>query len=338
MYKRQVLEESYKLYGSTGAREKAGNIMYAMGITQFTHGSQNVRACAMVQLLLGNMGIPGGGVNAQRGQSNVQGSTDMAIPVSYTHLDVYKRQAWWSVVLAAFFAVGIAKELMGGLGWNRFNPALFGLAAITLLAPVYVGSTAPFGALRQFFGPLDVITQATPLALLKQGMLDQLSLSGLFIASPGGALGETSAIALIIGGVYLLYKQHIRWQIPVSMIVTVLVVAVFWGDPLENIAAGIPLYHVLAGGLLLGAFFMATDWVTSPITSKGEVIFGIAIGILVMLFRKAFGPTEGVAFSILIMNAFVPLIDRLTRRPKFGELPVERAAAVPAGPPVTKSN
>lgn len=246
--------------------------------------------------------------------------------------------AWWSAVLAAFFAVGIAKELMGGLGWNRFNPALFGLAAITLLAPVYVGSTAPFGALRQFFGPLDVITQATPLALLKQGMLDQLSLSGLFIASPGGALGETSAIALIIGGVYLLYKQHIRWQIPVSMIVTVLVVAVFWGDPLENIAAGIPLYHVLAGGLLLGAFFMATDWVTSPITSKGEVIFGIAIGILVMLFRKAFGPTEGVAFSILIMNAFVPLIDRLTRRPKFGELPVERAAAVPAGPPVTKSN
>jgi len=90
--------------------------------------------------------------------------------------------------------------------------------------------------------------------------------------------------------------------------------------------------------LLLGAFFMATDWVTSPITTKGEVIFGIAIGILVMLFRKALGPTEGVAFSILIMNAFVPLIDRLTRRPKFGELPVKKAAVVPAGPSVSKSN
>lgn len=246
--------------------------------------------------------------------------------------------AWWSVVLAAFFAVGIAKELMGGLGWNRFNPALFGLAAITLLAPLYVGSTASFAPLRQFFGPLDVITQATPLALLKQGLYDQLSLSRLLIASPGGALGETSALALIIGAAYLLYKKQIRWQIPVSMIGTVLLIAIFWGNPLENIAAGVPLYHIFAGGLLLGAFFMATDWVTSPITTKGEVIFGIAIGILVMLFRKALGPTEGVAFSILIMNAFVPLIDRLTRRPKFGELPVKKAAVVPAGPSVSKSN
>ncbi len=245
---------------------------------------------------------------------------------------------WWSVVLAAFFAVGIAKELMGGLGWNRFNPALFGLAAITLLAPLYVGSTASFAPLRQFFGPLDAITQATPLALLKQGLYDQLSLSGLLIASPGGALGETSALALLIGGAYLLYKKQIRWQIPLSMIGTVLLIALFWGNPLENITAGVPLYHIFAGGLLLGAFFMATDWVTSPITTKGEFIFGIAIGILVMLFRKALGPTEGVAFSILIMNAFVPLIDRLTRRPKFGELPVKKAAVGPARPSVSKSN
>lgn len=246
---------------------------------------------------------------------------------------------WWTVVLGAFFAVGIAKELMGGLGWNRFNPALFGLAAVTLLAPLYVGTTSTFAApLRQFFGSLDVITQATPLALLKQGLYDQLSLSGLLIASPGGALGETSALALIIGGAYLLYKKQIRWQIPASMIATVLVIATFWGNPLENIAAGVPLYHVLAGGLLLGAFFMATDWVTSPITAKGELVFGIAIGILVMLFRKALGPTEGVAFSILIMNAFVPLIDRLTKRPKFGEIPAKKAAVAPARPAVSKGN
>ena len=141
----------------------------------------------------------------------------------------------------------------------------------------------------------------------------------MLIASPGGALGETSALALIIGGAYLLYKKQIRWHIPVSMIGTILVIATFWGNPLANIAAGIPLYHIFAGGVLLGAFFMATDWVTSPVTTKGQVIFGIAIGVLVMLFRKALGPTEGVAFSILIMNAFVPMIDRLTRRPKFGE-------------------
>jgi len=118
----------------------------------------------------------------------------------------------------------------------------------------------------------------------------------------------------------------------------VLILAIFWGNPLENIASGIPLYHIFAGGLLLGAFFMATDWVTSPITEKGELIFGIAIGILVMLFRKALGPTEGVAFSILIMNAFVPLIDRLTKRPKFGEVPAKKAAVAPAGTAVSKSN
>lgn len=245
---------------------------------------------------------------------------------------------WWSVILGAFFAEGIAKELMGGLGWNRFNPALFGLVAVTLLAPLYVGTTATFAPLRQFFGPLDALTQATPLALIKQGLYEQISLSRLFLLSPGGALGETSALALFIGGAYLLYKKHIRWQTPVSIIGTVLILAIFWGNPLENIASGIPLYHIFAGGLLLGAFFMATDWVTSPITEKGELIFGIAIGILVMLFRKALGPTEGVAFSILIMNAFVPLIDRLTKRPKFGEVPAKKAAVAPAGTAVSKSN
>ncbi|HOB28319.1 MAG TPA: RnfABCDGE type electron transport complex subunit D [Bacillota bacterium] len=245
--------------------------------------------------------------------------------------------SWWTAVLAAFFAVGIAKELMGGLGWNRFNPALFGLVAVTLLAPLYVGANPSFAPLRQYFGPLDVITQATPLALIKQGAFEQLSLSQMLIASPGGALGETSALALIIGGAYLLYKKQIRWHIPVSMIGTILVIATFWGNPLANIAAGIPLYHIFAGGVLLGAFFMATDWVTSPVTTKGQVIFGIAIGVLVMLFRKALGPTEGVAFSILIMNAFVPMIDRLTRRPKFGELPVKKEAVVPTKPSVSKS-
>ncbi len=246
--------------------------------------------------------------------------------------------SWWTAVLAAFFAVGIAKELMGGLGWNRFNPALFGLVAVTLLAPLYVGSNASFAQLRPNLGALDVITQATPLALIKQGLLEQLSLSQLFIASPGGALGETSAIALIIGGAYLIYKKHIRWQIPVAIIASVFLITLFWGNPLDNIAAWLPLYHVLAGGLLLGAFFMATDWVTSPITARGGVIFGVAIGILIVIFRNLLGPTEGVAFSILIMNACVPLIDRLTKKAKFGEVPVHKAAVLPAEPSVSKSN
>lgn len=243
--------------------------------------------------------------------------------------------AWWVAVLATFFAVGIAKELMGGLGWNRFNPALFGLVAITLLAPLYVGINPSFALVRPYFGSLDVITQATPLALMKQGAFGQLSLSQMLIASPGGALGETSALALIIGGLYLLYKKHIGWHIPVSIIGTVLVVSAIWNP--AGIAAGIPLFHVLAGGVLIGAFFMATDWVTSPITTKGQVIFGIAIGVLVMIFRNGLASTEGVAFSILIMNAFVPMIDRLTRRAKFGEIAFGQAA-VPAKPSVSKSS
>ena len=246
--------------------------------------------------------------------------------------------SWWTAVLAAFFAVGIAKELMGGLGWNRFNPALFGLVAVTLLAPLYVGINPSFALVRPFLGNLDVLTQATPLAMMKQGGLDQLCLLRMLIASPGGALGETSALALIIGGVYLLYKKHIRWHIPVSIIGTILVVSAIWGNPLTNITTGIPLYHLMAGGVLLGAFFMATDWVTSPITTRGQVLFGIAIGILVMVFRNGLAATEGVAFSILIMNAFVPVIDRFTRRAKFGETPVLRETAVPAKPSVSKSN
>jgi len=152
----------------------------------------------------------------------------------------------------------------------------------------------------------------------------------LFLAFPGGALAETSALALILGGIYLFYKEHITWEIPVSMIVAVFVVALIFG---QN-----PLYHVLAGGVLLGAFFMATDWVTSPITSKGKLIFGAAIGILVIVFRVGLGPTEGTAFSILIMNAFVPYIDRVTKRPKFGEVAASQSASVSAGRPVSKTS
>jgi len=174
-----------------------------------------------------------------------------------------------------------------------------------------------------------MVTQATPLALLKQGV-DMPGLLNLFVAYPGGALGETSALALILGGAYLLYKKHITWEIPGSMIIAVFVLSLIFG---QN-----PLYHVLAGGLLLGAFFMATDWVTSPITAKGKLIFGVAIGILIVIFRVGLGPTEGTAFSILIMNAFVPYIDRITKRPKFGEVAASQPATATAGRPVGKTS
>lgn len=224
---------------------------------------------------------------------------------------------WYKAALATFIAVGIAKELAGGLGWNRFNPALFGRVALVILAPLYAYVNQWFQPLHINLGMLDTITQATPLAMLRAG-IPMPSIGQLFLAFPAGALSEVSPLALLIGAAYLFYKGHIGWRIPVSIIATVVVLTLIAG---EN-----PLYHLVTGGLMIGAFFMATDWVSSPFTDKGKIIFGVAIGVLVVVFRVGFLITEGVAFSILIMNAFVPMIERLTSRPQFGNI---KAVAVP---------
>jgi len=224
---------------------------------------------------------------------------------------------WYKAALATFIAVGVAKELAGGLGWNRFNPALFGRVALVILAPLYAYVNQWFQPLHINLGPLDTITQATPLAMLRANM-PMPSIGELFVAFPAGALSEVSPLALLIGAAYLFYKGHIGWRIPVSIIGTVVVLTLIAG---EN-----PVYHLVTGGLMIGAFFMATDWVTSPFTDKGKLIYGIAIGALVVLFRVGFMITEGVAFSILIMNAFVPMIEKLTSRPQFGKV---KAVAVP---------
>jgi len=216
--------------------------------------------------------------------------------------------SWWLAILATFIGVGIAKELMGGLGWNRFNPALFGRVSVIVLGSVFV-LVNPLAGWAVRFPMVDAVSGATPMALLKQGL--PIPYGALFFANPGGSLGETSALALILGGLYLYYRGHICWRIPVSTVGTVFVLTAIFG---RN-----PLLHVLAGGLLLGAIFMATDWVTSPVTHKGKIIYGVCIGILVTVFRLYMGPVEGVAFSILIMNFFVPTIDKATHRLRFGE-------------------
>ncbi len=224
---------------------------------------------------------------------------------------------WYKAALATFIAVGVAKELAGGLGWNRFNPALFGRVALVILAPLYAYVNQWFQPLNINLGTMDTITQATPLAMLRAGM-PMPTVIELFTAFPAGALSEVSPLALLIGAAYLFYKGHIGWRIPVSIIGTVVVLTLVTG---EN-----PVYHLVTGGLMIGAFFMATDWVTSPFTDKGKIIYGIAIGALVVLFRVGFLITEGVAFSILIMNAFVPMIEKVTSRPQFGHV---KAVAVP---------
>ncbi len=227
---------------------------------------------------------------------------------------------WWKAAIATFIGVGVAKELMGGLGRNRFNPALFGRVSLIILAPIIAFVDQQFSALYLNLGRIDVITQATPLAMLHQGM-EMPGYGELFFAFPGGALGETSPFFLLVGAAYLFYKGHIGWRIPVSILGTVVVLTFFLG---EN-----PLHHLLVGSLALGAFFMATDWVTSPFTNKGKVIFGIAIGFLVILFRVGLAPTEGVAFAILIMNGFVPMIENMTARAQFGK--VRKAVPVSSG-------
>ncbi len=224
---------------------------------------------------------------------------------------------WYKAALATFIAVGIAKELAGGLGWNRFNPALFGRVALVILAPAYAYVNQWFQPLHINLGPLDTITQATPLAMMRAGM-EMPSVAELFVAFPAGALSEVSPLALLIGAAYLFYKKHISWQIPVSILATVIVLTLVTG---EN-----PVYHLVTGGIMIGAFFMATDWVSSPFTNKGKIIFGICIGILIVVFRVGFLIPEGVAFAILIMNAFVPMIERMTSRSHFGKI---KAVPVP---------
>ena len=211
-----------------------------------------------------------------------------------------------SAVIATILAVGVAKELSGGLGMNRFNPALFGRVCMIFLAPLLSGIT--FGT--PAVGSIDVVSQTSPLAMLGGGM-EMPSYLQMFLAYTGGTLSESSPLALLAGGAYLYMKGHIRIRVPLAIFATVFVLALASGQD--------PIYHLLSGGLMLGAIFMATDWVTAPITVSGRLIFAVGIGFLVMAFRVFLPPTEGVAFSILIMNAFVPLIDKATRHYAFLE-------------------
>ena len=225
---------------------------------------------------------------------------------------------WWLPVLGSFMAIVIVKQLFGGLGCNFMNPAVAGrtflLASWPMLMTRFV---TPFST--GFFIGADVISSATPLAVLQgEGQMEQLpSLLAMFLGQIGGCIGETSAAAIVLGGVYLLWRRVITPQIPLSFIGTVAVLTfIFSGHDIsgwENM-----LYNVLSGGLLLGAVFMATDYVTSPISPKGQVIMGIGCGAVTFLIRRFGGYPEGVSYGILLMNVATPLIDRWCRPKKFG--------------------
>jgi len=228
-------------------------------------------------------------------------------------------------VVASFVAVVITKQLFGGLGYNVFNPALIGRAFALISWPrAMTNWTEPTAVVLT----VEAKTAATPLGILKEEGLthlietfgDKASLyQNLLSGNIAGSIGETSAIALLLGGLFLLFRRYITWHIPVSFLGTVAVMAWIFGGK-EALFTGDPLLHLLSGGLMLGAWFMATDYVTSPSMRKGQIIFGIGCGFLTMIIRLKGGYPEGVMFAILIMNCFTPLLDRGTKSKVFGAL------------------
>ena len=224
---------------------------------------------------------------------------------------------YWTIVLGALFSIVLVKMLFGGLGRNIVNPALAG-RAFMFSWPVLMSTWVKvgFNNAASPFSTADIVTAATPLANMHQGMMCQESLWDLFIGNVGGCLGETSVVALLIGFVYLLVRKVIKARIPLAYIGTVAVLTFLF--PLGNDRIAWMAAQVFGGGLMLGAIFMATDYVTSPITKLGQIIYGIGCGVLTVLIRYFGGYNEGVSYAILCMNLTVVLLDRLGRPVKFG--------------------
>jgi electron transport complex protein RnfD len=237
----------------------------------------------------------------------------------------------WMAMIGCVFAMVIVKHFFGGLGQNIINPALAGRAMMLICWPVAmttwtlhkISTTTPLAILKSVessgaaLSSMNGISTTTPLAILKGVESSGAALPSIldaFVGNIGGCIGETSALALIFGGCLLIYKGIISWKIPVTYIATVAVLSLILGRP------GGPLFEIMTGGLMLGAFFMATDYATSPMTSKGQIIFALGCGVITSLIRTFGGYPEGVSYSILIMNLTVPIIDRMTMPRVFGEV------------------
>ena len=224
---------------------------------------------------------------------------------------------WWIVLIGAVVAIGVAKMTFGGLGQNVFNPALVGRVFLLVSFPAQMTDwTRPQG----FIGSVDALSGATPLGLAKEGgvaAIESLDYMDMLFLNIGGSAGELSAIALIVGFIYLLARKVIKPYITLSIIATVAIFSgIFWAvNPAEYTD---PAFNILTGGLLLGSIFMATDYVTSPMSNVGGIIFGVGIGVITMLIRYFGAYPEGVSFAILIMNSVVPLINKWCHAKKYG--------------------
>ena len=233
---------------------------------------------------------------------------------------------WWMSIVGSFLAIVVCKQAMGGLGYNIFNPAHVGRAGLMVSWPVAMTTWTQLNGTV-----IDGVAGATPLNVFKHGGSDALfQLFGtndwssiyqsLFFGFRNGSLGETSTVLLILGGLWLIYKGYVNWQVPVVMIATVgILTGAVYGS------ANVALFQMMAGGLIIGAFFMATDMVTAPITVKGQVIFALGCDLITVLIRVLGGYPEGVCYSILLMNTLTPLIDRLVKPTVFGAVKTKGA-------------
>ncbi len=232
----------------------------------------------------------------------------------------------WQIVIGSLVAIGVGKMTFGGLGNNPFNPALVGRVFLFISFPVQMTSwPVPQGFKTSL---TDAITGSTPLGIIKEGVRNSESMDvimqnvpsnmEMFYGHMGGSMGEIAAIALALGFLYLLIKKIITWHIPVTILTTIVIfTGILWlVNPEQNAS---PVFHLLTGGVMLGAIFMATDYVTSPMTAKGMIVFAIGIGVLTVIIRRFGAYPEGVQFAILIMNAFVPLINTYMKPKRFGE-------------------
>ncbi len=233
--------------------------------------------------------------------------------------------SWWIVVIGAFVAIVVAKMTFGGLGKNPFNPALVARVFLLIAYPVQMTSFSDVGGVV-----VDAYTGATPLTKIKEAVIGgsqsvfqiaDVSFQDMVFGSIPGSLGEVCSLMLILGGIYMICRSVITWHIPVSVLGTMAVVAALYGYGCgyDYVDAGLfALFHILAGGALLGAIFMATDYTTSPMTARGMVLFGAGIGLLTMVIRIWGSYPEGMSFAILIMNSLVPLINRYVKPSRFG--------------------
>lgn len=247
-------------------------------------------------------------INIIRKQKNTLGDYSAIVTGVLVAMILPPSIKWYGATLGTIFAILVGKHLFGGLGSNIFNPALLGRAFLAAAYPKMLTTYIEPGR-------VNTITEATPLMLHKfSGQVT--SLNKLFIGNVSGSLGETSAICLLLGGGYLLWRKSADWKIPLSLLVSISVVSVL--GYLIKPSLGSPMFHLLAGGILIGVFFMATDPVTTPVTKKGRLIFGAICGILIMIIRYFSNLPEGVMYSILFCNALVPLINRYTKPQSFG--------------------